>query len=254
VSIQRGIVVIPTYNEAANIELLVDRVRGSVPSLDILVVDDNSPDGTGDIVEEIMAHDKQIQVLHRAEKSGLGTAYLAGLAWVLDRGYDVIIEMDADGSHLPEQLPRLLHAVTDADLVLGSRWVPGGRVVNWPTRRELLSRGANTYTRLALGVQVHDATGGYRAFRRETLEGIDLGSVRSQGYCFQIDLARRALEQGFLVVEVPITFVERVHGESKMTGSIVREALWRVSQWGVQHHVEQGRRVAIGRRTRVKGH
>ncbi len=253
-SIQRGIVVIPTYNEASNIELLVDRVRGSVPSLDILVVDDNSPDGTGDIVEEIMAHDKQIQVLHRAEKSGLGTAYLAGFAWALDRGYDVIIEMDADGSHLPEQLPRLLHAVTDADLVLGSRWVPGGRVVNWPTRRELLSRGANTYTRLALGVQVHDATGGYRAFRRETLEGIDLGSVRSQGYCFQIDLARRALEQGFLVVEVPITFVERVHGESKMTGSIVREALWRVSQWGVQHHVEQVRRVAIGRRTRVKGH
>ncbi len=250
-STDRGIVVIPTYNEAENIELILDRVRGSVPNLDILVVDDRSPDGTGDIADKVAAHDRQIHVLHRAGKSGLGTAYLAGFAWALDRGYDVIIEMDADGSHLPEQLPRLLDAVTDADLVLGSRWVTGGRVVNWPKRRELLSRGANIYTRLALGLHAHDATGGYRAFRRETLEGIDLNSVRSQGYCFQIDLACRAIERGFRVVEVPITFVERVYGESKMTGFIVREALWRVSQWGVQHRAEQLQHVVRKRRPRA---
>jgi dolichol-phosphate mannosyltransferase len=252
VSTDRGIVVIPTYNEAENIELILDRVRGSVPSLDVLVVDDRSPDGTGDIADKVAAHDKQIQVLHRTGKSGLGTAYLAGFAWALDRGYDVMIEMDADGSHLPEQLPRLLDAVTDADLVLGSRWVPGGRVVNWPKRREFLSRGANIYARLALGLPINDATGGFRAFRRETLEGIDLGSVRSQGYCFQVDLARRTIEAGFHVAEVPITFVERVYGESKMTGFIVREALWRVSRWGVEHRAEQLHRLAGRRRTRVK--
>ena len=251
-STDRGIVVIPTYNEAENIELILDRVRGSVPSLDVLVVDDRSPDGTGDIADKVAAHDKQIQVLHRTGKSGLGTAYLAGFAWALDRGYDVMIEMDADGSHLPEQLPRLLDAVTDADLVLGSRWVTGGRVVNWPKRREFLSRGANIYARLALGLPINDATGGFRAFRRETLEGIDLGSVRSQGYCFQVDLVRRAIERDFRVVEVPITFVERVYGESKMTGSIVREALWRVSQWSVQRRAEQMQHVVRGRRNRAQ--
>lgn len=249
-----GIVVIPTYNEAANIELIVDRVRGSVPALDVLVVDDGSPDGTGEIADKIATHDQQVQVLHRAAKAGLGAAYLAGFAWALDRGYDVIIEMDADGSHLPEQLPRLLDALADADLVLGARWVAGGRVVNWPKRRELLSRGGNAYARLALGLQVHDATGGFRAFRRETLEGIDLPSVRSQGYCFQVDLARRAVEGGFRVVEVPITFVERVYGESKMTGPIVREALLRVSQWGLQHLADQLRRMAADRRTRIQDH
>ncbi len=248
-----GVVIIPTYNEADNIELVVDRVRGSVPKLDVLVVDDGSPDGTGDIADKIAAHDEQVHVLHRPGKAGLGAAYLAGFDWALDRSYQVIIEMDADGSHLPEQLPRLLEAISTADLVLGARWVTGGRVVNWPKRRELLSRGANTYARLALGLHVHDSTAGFRAFRRETLEGIDLHSVLSQGYCFQIDLTRRAAERGYRLAEVPITFVERVHGESKMTGSIVREALLRVTQWGAQHRAAQLRSAVGLRRAPAEG-
>jgi len=241
---ERMLVVIPTYNEAENLELIVDRVRASVPEVHVLVVDDGSPDGTGEIADKIAAVDSSVHVMHRTEKAGLGAAYLAGFAWGLDAGYDVLIEMDADGSHLPEQLPRLLDALPDADLVLGARWVPGGRVVNWPKRREWLSRGGNTYVRMALGLGLHDATGGYRAFRRTTLEGIDLPTVTSQGYCFQVDLARRAVDNGFRVAEVPITFVERVHGESKMSGDIVREALVRVTQWGVEHRLGQlrGRR------------
>ena len=235
----RGLVVIPTYNEAQNLELVVDRVRGSVPSLDVLVVDDGSPDGTGDIADKIARHDSSVHVLHRTAKEGLGAAYLAGFAWGLDAGYDVLIEMDADGSHLPEQLPRLLDALPEADLVLGSRWVKGGRIVNWPRRREWLSRGGNTYVRMALGLGLRDATGGFRAFRSTTLEGIDLDSVASQGYCFQVDLARRAVQAGFTVVEVPITFVERVYGESKMTGDIVRESLVKVTQWGVRYRLSQ---------------
>jgi dolichol-phosphate mannosyltransferase len=239
VSEQRRLVVIPTYNEAQNIELVLDRVRACVPSLDVLVVDDGSPDGTGELAEKVAAHDGHVHVLHREAKAGLGAAYLAGFAWGLDRGYDVIIEMDADGSHLPEQLPRLLEPLSGADLVLGARWVPGGRVVNWPRRREVLSRGGNLYARLALGLPLHDATGGFRAFRRETLEGIRLGTVTSQGYCFQVDMARRAVTAGYRVVEVPITFVEREYGESKMSGHIVREALVNVTRWGVQHRVRQ---------------
>ncbi len=237
----RGIVIIPTYNEAQNIELILDRVRACVPQLAVLVVDDDSPDGTGELAAKVASHDSHVQVLHRSEKTGLGDAYLAGFALALQRDYDVIIEMDADGSHLPEQLPRLLDAIGDADLVIGSRWVPGGRVVNWPMRRELLSRGANTYANLMLGVGVHDATAGFRAFRSSTLETIDLTSVRSHGYCFQIDLTRRVADAGLRIAEVPITFVERVYGESKMTGSIVREALVRVTQWGVQHRLRQVR-------------
>ena len=243
---ERALVVIPTYNEAENLELIVDRVRASVPEVHVLVVDDGSPDGTGEIADKISAVDTSVHVMHRTEKAGLGAAYLAGFAWGLDAGYDVLIEMDADGSHLPEQLPRLLDALPGADLVLGARWVPGGRVVNWPKRREWLSRGGNTYARLALGLGLHDATGGYRAFRRTTLEGIDLATVTSQGYCFQVDLARRTVESGFRVVEVPITFVERVHGESKMSGDIVREALVKVTQWGVEYRLGQLR----GRRRR----
>jgi dolichol-phosphate mannosyltransferase len=210
-----------------------------VPALDVLVVDDGSPDGTGEIADKIATRDDSVHVLHRAQKAGLGAAYLAGFDWGMSRGYDVLIEMDADGSHLPEQLPRLLEALPDADLVLGSRWIPGGRVVNWPKRREWLSRGGNTYVRAALGLGLQDATGGYRAFRRETLEGIDLAGVESQGYCFQVDLARRSVEAGFRVVEVPITFVERVYGESKMTSDIVREALLKVTQWGLRHRLGQ---------------
>jgi len=236
---QRCLVVIPTYNEAESIELVLDRVRASVPALDVLVVDDGSPDGTGELADKVAAHDGCVHVLHREAKAGLGAAYLAGFAWGMERGYDVLVEMDADGSHLPEQLPRLLDALPDADLVLGSRWVPGGRVVNWPRRRVLLSRGGNLYARLALGLRLHDATGGFRAFRRTALEGVGVGDVTSQGYCFQVDLARRTLAAGFRVVEVPITFVEREFGESKMSGDIVREALVNVTRWGAQHRVRQ---------------
>ncbi len=241
---ERCLVIIPTYNEAENLELIVDRVRGSVPQVDVLVVDDGSPDGTGAIADKIVEHDSSVHVLHRTEKAGLGAAYLAGFAWGMAAGYDVLVEMDADGSHLPEQLPRLLDALPGADLVLGARWVPGGRVVNWPRRREWLSRGGNVYVRLALGLGLHDATGGFRAFRRTTLEGIDLPTVTSQGYCFQVDLARRSVQGGFEVVEVPITFVERVYGESKMTGDIVREALLKVTRWGIRYRLDQARRLS----------
>jgi dolichol-phosphate mannosyltransferase len=207
----------------------------------VLVVDDGSPDGTGDLADKVAEHDDRVHVLHRTAKAGLGAAYLAGFAWGMEREYDVLIEMDADGSHLPEQLPRLLEALPRADLVLGSRWVPGGRVVNWPKRRQFLSRGGNTYTRWALGLPLRDATGGFRAFRRTTLEGIDLPSVTSQGYCFQVDMARRTVDRGFRVAEVPITFVEREYGESKMSGAIVREALLRVTQWGAIRRLDQAR-------------
>jgi dolichol-phosphate mannosyltransferase len=236
------LVIIPTYQERENIERIVDRVVTSVPSAHVLVVDDGSPDGTGKIADELADADERIHVLHRTEKNGLGAAYIAGFDWGLDAGYDVLVEMDADGSHAPEQLPRLLAALEHADLVLGSRYVPGGAVVNWPRRRAVLSRGGNLYTRMALGLDLRDATGGYRAFRRQVLEDIDYAAVASQGYCFQVDLARRASEAGFRVVEVPITFVERVRGESKMSSDIVREAFLRVTQWGVAYRGEQIRR------------
>jgi dolichol-phosphate mannosyltransferase len=232
-----ALVIIPTYNEAENIKSIVDRVRAAVPEAHVLVADDNSPDGTGELADEIAAGDDHVQVLHRKGKEGLGAAYLAGFRWGIERGYGVLIEMDADGSHQPEELPRLLTALKGADLVLGSRWVPGGRVVNWPRSREFLSRGGSTYSRLLLGVPIRDVTGGYRAFRRETLEGLGLREVASQGYCFQVDLARRAVKAGYHVVEVPITFVEREHGDSKMSRDIVVEALWRVTAWGVEERV-----------------
>jgi dolichol-phosphate mannosyltransferase len=235
----RVLVVIPTYNEADNLEGVVARVRAAVPPADVLVADDNSPDGTGKIADVLATGDGQVHVLHRAGKEGLGAAYLASFGWALDRDYGVVVEMDADGSHQPEDLPRMLTALADADLVLGSRWVPGGAVLNWPKRRLLLSRGGNTYARVVLGVPIHDITGGFRAFRRGTLLGLDLADVESQGYCFQVDLAWQAVRRGFRVVEVPITFVERVHGTSKMNGGIVREALWRVTSWGVQSRTER---------------
>lgn len=229
----RVLVIIPTYNEAENITAVVARVRAAVPEADVLVADDNSPDGTGKFADELAATDEQVHVLHRKGKEGLGAAYLAGFDWGIERGYGVLVEMDADGSHQPEELPRLLTALKGADLVLGSRWVPGGRVVNWPRHREMLSRGGSTYSRMLLGVPIRDVTGGFRAFRAETLQGLGLTEVASQGYCFQVDLARRAVEAGFHVVEVPITFVERELGDSKMSRDIVVEALWRVTAWGV---------------------
>jgi dolichol-phosphate mannosyltransferase len=188
-------------------------------------------------------------VLHRSGKNGLGAAYVAGFGWGLEHGYEVLVEMDADGSHAPEQLPRMLDALESADLVLGSRWVSGGAVVNWPRRREALSRAANLYTRLALGLGLHDSTGGYRAYRRAVLERIDYAAATSQGYCFQVDLAWRAVRAGFRVVEVPITFADRERGESKMSSDIVREALVRVTEWGVRHRAQQARALLRGKRS-----
>jgi dolichol-phosphate mannosyltransferase len=227
------LVIIPTYNEAENVKPIVKRVRASVPDADILIADDNSPDGTGKLADELAAGDDQVHVLHRKGKEGLGAAYLAGFQWGIDHDFGVLVEMDADGSHQPEELPRLLTALKGADLVLGSRWIPGGRVVNWPKSREFLSRGGSTYSRFMLDVPIRDVTGGYRAFRKETLEGLGMGEVASAGYCFQVDLAWRAVKAGYHVVEVPITFVERERGDSKMNRGIVVEALWRVTAWGV---------------------
>ena len=225
--------VVPTYDEADNLAWLVGRILASVPHADVLVVDDSSPDGTGAIADRMAAQEPRIQVLHRPTKEGLGKAYLAGFRWALAHDYDVIGEIDADGSHQPEQLPRLLAALEDADLVIGSRWVPGGSVTNWAFTRELLSRGGNLYTRLLLGIHVRDATAGYRLFRRTTLEKIDLDDVSSYGYVFQADLAFRTLRAGLRVVEVPIEFVERVRGDSKMTRDVATESLRRITRWGL---------------------
>lgn len=238
-AIGRVLVIIPTYNERENIERIIRRVRAAVPSADVLIADDNSPDGTGAIADELAAADDHLHVMHRAGKEGLGAAYLAGFAWGKDHGYDVVCEMDADGSHQPEQLPRLLDALADADVVLGSRWVKGGGVVNWPLHRKLLSRGGSLYSRVALGVPIRDVTGGYRAFRVSALDALGLDTVESQGYCFQVDLAWRAIQRGLVVKEVPITFVEREVGDSKMSQRIVVEALWRVTVWGGQTRTQQ---------------
>jgi dolichol-phosphate mannosyltransferase len=228
------LVVIPTYNELDNLAQIVRRVHEAVPAAQVLVVDDASPDGTGELADRMVAEDSRIQVLHRTAKDGLGAAYLAGFAWALDRDYQVIVQMDADGSHPPQTLPVMLERLADADVVIGSRYVPGGSVVNWPKHREVLSRGGNLYSRLALGVHIQDITAGYRVFRRAALAELTLGEVNSQGYCFQIDMAWRAVRAGFRVAEVAITFTERERGDSKMSGSIVREALWRVTRWGVR--------------------
>lgn len=230
--IGRIVVLIPTYNERENLPLIVSRTRAAVPEADVLVLDDNSPDGTGAVADQLAEADGQVHVLHRLAKEGLGAAYLAGFAWALNQDYDVLVEMDADGSHQPEQLPTLLAQLAHADVVLGSRWVPGGSVVNWPLHRKALSLGGNVYTRVLLGMPIGDATGGYRAYRASALRSMDLHDVASQGYCFQVDLVWRAVRRGLTVVEVPITFVERERGESKMSRKIVAEALWRVTVWG----------------------
>lgn len=242
------LVVVPTYNEAENVRQITARLRAAVPEAHLLIADDNSPDGTGKIADELVAADDHVHVLHRPGKQGLGGAYIAGFRWALERDYEVVVEMDADGSHAPEELPRLLNALRDADLVLGSRWVPGGKVVNWPKRREALSRGATFYTRMALGLPVHDATAGFRAYRREVLQKIELDAVVSQGYCFQIDLSARTWKAGFRIVEVPITFAERERGQSKMSSNIIREAFLQVAVWGVQSRAESVRRALRPRR------
>ena len=212
---ERVLVIVPTYNEKENLPLIVGRIRAATPDVHILVADDNSPDGTGQIADELVAADDHVHVMHRMGKEGLGAAYLAGFAWALENNYDVVVEMDADGSH------------------------PGGQVRNWPKSREFLSRGGNTYTRIMLGLPLRDATGGYRAFRASALRALQLDQVASQGYCFQVDLAWRASQMGLRVKEVPITFVEREIGASKMSRHIVVEALWRVTQWGTKSRYDK---------------
>jgi dolichol-phosphate mannosyltransferase len=239
--------VIPTYDEADNLEWIVGRLREAQPDVDVLVVDDNSPDGTGEIADRLAAADPAVLAVHRTEKAGLGAAYLHGFRVALEAGYDVVGEMDADGSHQPEQLHRLLDALQSADLVIGSRYVPGGSVVNWPLSRQVLSRGGNFYVRLLLGMRVRDATAGFRVFRRATLERIDLASVQSTGYVFQTDLAHRTVRAGLRVVEVPIEFIERERGDSKMSGDVARESLERITRWGLQERRSQ-LRAAVRRR------
>jgi len=236
------VVVMPTYNEADNLADVVERLLAAVPETDVLVVDDGSPDGTGVIADGLAAADTRVSVVHRAEKAGLGAAYLHGFAVALGRGYDVVGEMDADGSHQPEQLGRLLEALGEADLVIGSRWVPGGRVVNWSRFRTALSVGGNLYARLLLGIPVRDVTAGYRLFRADTLRAIGLDSVLSVGYCFQVDLTLRTVRAGLRVREVPIEFRDRERGESKMDRAVALESLRRITSWGLRDRRERVRR------------
>jgi glycosyltransferase involved in cell wall biosynthesis len=245
-------VVIPTYNELENLADTVARVRAVVPAASVLVVDDSSPDGTGELADELAAGDPAVQVLHRTAKDGLGAAYLEAFAWALDRGFDPIVQLDADGSHLPEQLPRLLERLeaTDAagraDLVIGSRWIPGGSIENWPRHRELLSRWGSAYARAVLRLDTRDATAGYRAFRADALRRIRLEDVHTRGYGFQVDMLWHAREAGLTVAEVPVTFVERAHGRSKMSPAIVVEAMVRVTAWGIRSLFKRRPRRAAG--------
>ena len=237
------LVLVPTYNERENLPMIVGRIRAALPDADVLVLDDNSPDGTGELADGLAADDSQIRVLHRQGKEGLGAAYLAGFAWGMEHGYHSMVEIDADGSHQPEDLPRLIAALEHADLVIGSRWIKGGAIENWPAIRKVISIGGNVYTKAMLGMSVNDATAGFRAYRASALAQLNLAGVQSQGYCFQIDLTRRAVRAGLRVVEVPITFIERTVGESKMDKSIVREALSNVTLWGVKHRAGQVKQV-----------
>jgi dolichol-phosphate mannosyltransferase len=236
----RSLVIVPTYDEAENVHEIVGRVLDVVPAAHVLVVDDGSPDGTGDIVAAMAAEDDRVHLLRRAGKLGLGTAYVAGFRWGLERQFDLLIEMDADGSHPADRLPAMIEAVAGADpaadvlLAIGSRWVPGGSVVDWPKHRELLSRGGNAYARVMLGLDVHDITAGFRVYRAEAIARMDLGSVDSKGYCFQVDMTLRVHDLGGTIVEVPIQFRDRVRGVSKMSQAIVVEAMLRTTQWGLQ--------------------
>lgn len=241
----RTVMVVPTYNEAENIAWIIGRLRTAEPDVDVMIVDDGSPDGTGSIADALAAEDPQVQVVHRTEKAGLGAAYLHGFQVALDQGYDVIGEMDADGSHQPEQLYRLRSALLDADLVIGSRYVAGGSVVNWPLFRRLLSAFGNLYVRLLLGMKVYDSTAGFRLFRRTTLEKIDLATVSVTGYVFQTDMAWRTIRHGLSVREVPIEFIERERGDSKMSQAVAIESLQRITWWGLKE-----RRAQVLRRLR----
>lgn len=228
------LVVVPTYNEHATLPEVVERAVAAPVTTDLLVVDDDSPDGTGELAERLGERHAGVHVLHRPAKQGLGPAYRAGLGWGLERGYDILVEMDADLSHDPGQLPEMVAAMGSADVVIGSRYVPGGRVRNWPPHRRVLSVGGNRYVQLATGLPVRDATSGYRAFRRPVLEEIGLAALRSDGYAFQLETVLLAWRHGFRIDEIPITFVERRSGASKISRAIVLEALWRVLVWGVR--------------------
>ena len=234
---ERGLVIVPTYNESENITRIVPRILNQDPRLEVLVVDDNSPDGTGQMADELAAAEPRVHVLHRAGKQGLGKAYLAGFAWALERDYEYIFEMDADFSHDPGHLPEFLAAISQVDLVLGSRYRDGKvTVVNWPMSRLILSYGANIYARAVTGLQLGDATGGFKCFRRHVLQAIPLDQVRSNGYAFQIEMSFRAWKRGFRIAEIPIVFHDRTEGESKMSKGIVREAIWmvwRLRWWSV---------------------
>jgi dolichol-phosphate mannosyltransferase len=238
----RALVVMPTYNEAESVVGVVERVLAADPRVDVLVVDDGSPDGTAKLVTGRAVGEPRLHLLERSAKRGLGAAYRAGFAWGLERGYDALVEMDADLSHPPERLPALLDGLAEADLVIGSRYVPGGRTVNWSRLRAAISRGGNAYVRLALGLPVHDCTAGYRAYRRQVLEALPVSAVQSNGYCFQVEMAHRTWQEGFRVVEVPITFTERATGVSKMSKQIVAEALWRVTLWALTGGRRRARR------------
>ena len=225
----RALVIVPTYNERFNIARLIPAVLAQDPSLEVLVVDDGSPDGTGAIVDGIAANNARVHVIHRASKLGLGTAYIAGFRWALERKYDLVFEMDADFSHNPERLPEFLEAIRESDVVLGSRYQNGHvNVVNWPMSRLFLSYAANIYARFVTGLPIFDTTGGFKCFRRNVLESIDLNSVKSNGYAFQIEMSFRAWKRGFQLFEIPIIFVDRTEGVSKMSKKIVREAIWMV--------------------------
>jgi dolichol-phosphate mannosyltransferase len=225
---RRAVICLPTYDERENLAPILRAIHAVAPAVDVLVIDDASPDGTGALADELAARDARVKVLHRAGKQGLGRAYLAGFAWALERGYGLVLEMDADFSHDPRHLPELLAAARDADVVLGSRWVKGGGTVNWGLGRKLVSRGGSLYARTILGVGVRDLTGGFKCFRREVLEAVDLATVECSGYAFQIELTYRALRKGFRVVEVPIVFTERRAGRSKMSRRILLEAVAKV--------------------------
>lgn len=242
----KTLVIIPTYNEIESLPRQVAAVRAAQPQVDILIADDNSPDGTGAAADQLAANDPQISVLHREAKEGLGMAYVAGFEWGLARGYDFLCEMDADGSHRAQDFGKLLRRAQQPDrpdLVIGSRWVPGGAVENWPWHRKVLSKGGNFYVDTILGIKVKDATAGYRVYRADLLRRIGLEKVESHGYCFQVDMTWRTVEAGGKVAEVPITFVERDYGESKMSGGIVREALWKTTVWGISHRLKQLRQL-----------
>jgi len=243
----RTLVIIPTYNEIENLPTTVAAVFENAPRVNLLIVDDGSPDGTGEVADQMAERDPRVFTLHRSGKLGLGSAYIQGFRWGLERGYDILVEMDADGSHPARTLPTIVQSVGRESvlgspaLVIGSRWVAGGSVVNWPRSREILSRGANAYTHFALGIPIKDATAGFRAYRADALAAIDLASVDSYGYCFQIDMAMRLIDAGYTFLEVPIVFREREIGESKMSRDIILEAMWKVTRWGAARRTRQVR-------------